>query len=210
MHRHDHAQVRVDVLELLAGEAEADVVHARPAPLLGDADPEQRELRHLAQEVALEAVLAVELVDAGRDARAGPVAHRRDQRAVLLAELEVDHEGSSSASSGSAGAAVASSRTRLGRARPGDEHAHARERAHRRERLLPEALVDDLDLETGLAQAERRQLGLVHLVGLQDDVPLTVRGTPRLAHRSFQAGLRFSITERRPSSTSCVWRSWFR
>ena len=50
VHRHDHAQRRVHVLELLAGEAEADVVHAGAAVLRRHRDAEQAELRHLRQD----------------------------------------------------------------------------------------------------------------------------------------------------------------
>src|SRR4029453_18485738 len=99
--RHDHAQVGVDVLELLAGEPEAQVVHACAAPLLRDADPQQLELAHALQEVAVEAVRAVEVVDLRLDFLPRPLAHRLDERLVLLTQLQLDHGSSLNASSGS-------------------------------------------------------------------------------------------------------------
>ena len=60
MHRHDDAQRGVDVLELLAGEAQADVVHPGAAILLRDRDTEQSEPGHAAEDaIAIEAMLAV-------------------------------------------------------------------------------------------------------------------------------------------------------
>ena len=47
MHRHDHAQRRVDVFELLTDDPEADVVHAGAAILLRHRTAEQAKLRHL-------------------------------------------------------------------------------------------------------------------------------------------------------------------
>ena len=99
MDRHDHAQVGVDVLELLAREPEAQVVHAGAAPLLGDADAEQLQLGHAAQEVAVEAVLAVEVVDLRLDLLRGPSSRTVSTSAsVLVAQLQVDHVSSLSAS----------------------------------------------------------------------------------------------------------------
>ena len=111
----DHPQVGIDVLELLAGETEADVVHARAAPLLRDADPEQLQLGHLAQEVAIETVLPVEIVDERKDVLPAPLAQGGDERLVLVAQLQVDHVSSLSVSS--VGSAVSASRARASVAR---------------------------------------------------------------------------------------------
>ena len=50
VHRHDHAQRRVDVLQLLAGQAEADVVHAGAAVLLRHRDAQQAQPLHAADD----------------------------------------------------------------------------------------------------------------------------------------------------------------
>src|SRR5262249_35440904 len=81
----------VHVLELLAGEPEAHVVHPRPAELLRDADAQELELRHLGEEAPLEAMLAVEVVDLGSDLAPRPVAHRLLDRLLLFRQLEIDH-----------------------------------------------------------------------------------------------------------------------
>jgi hypothetical protein len=86
--------VGVDVLELLAGEPEAQVVHFCPAQLLGDADAEELELCHLGEEAPLETVLAVEVVDLGGDLASRPVANRLLDRLLLFRQLEIDHRPS--------------------------------------------------------------------------------------------------------------------
>src|SRR4029453_5560655 len=99
--RHDHAQVGVDVLELPAGEPEAQGVHAGAPPLLREADPQQLPLAHALQEVAVEAVRAVEVVDLRLDFLPRPLAHRLDERLVLLTQLQLAHGSSLNASPGS-------------------------------------------------------------------------------------------------------------
>ena len=59
MDRHDHAQRGVDVLQSLARQPEADVVHARPAVLLRNGDPKQPQARH-----ATENAIAIEMMGA--------------------------------------------------------------------------------------------------------------------------------------------------
>ena len=85
---HDHPQMGVDVFQLLAHEAEAQVVHAGPAPFLRDADAQQVQVGHPLQEAALEAVLPVEVVDPRRHLAACPVADGLPDRLVLLRQLE--------------------------------------------------------------------------------------------------------------------------
>ena len=85
MHRHDHAQRRVDVLELLAGEAEADVVHAGAAVFLRHRDAEQAELRHAAEDaLAIEAVLPIVFPDVRRDLARAPFADRLLEQALFV------------------------------------------------------------------------------------------------------------------------------
>ena len=180
--------------------------------------PSSCSSRHLAEKAALEAVLAVEVVDLRRDLLLAPLPHRRDERLVLVAQRKVDHVSSPSVVVGPVGEVDAilepgprgqdpSPLVRIG---GGHEDAHHREAADARQRLLPVALVDHPRLETGLAQAQSGQLGLVDLARLENDVPVAVRALRLRAHRSFQAGLRFSDTARRPSSTSWVPSSWLR
>ena len=62
VHRQDDAERRVHVLQLLAGQAEADVIEPRAAVLLGHAHAQEAELRHAAENaVPVELVIAVEL-----------------------------------------------------------------------------------------------------------------------------------------------------
>ena len=89
VHRHDHAQRRVDVLELLADEPEADVVHAGAAVLLRHRASEQPELRHLRKDAAVEPVLAIELADARRDFAGAPFAHRLLEQLLFFGEIEI-------------------------------------------------------------------------------------------------------------------------
>jgi len=91
VHRHDHPQVRVDVLELLAGQAEADVVHAGAAVLGRHRDAEQAELG-IWSEGALEAVFAVELLNAGSDLARAPLPDRRSSR-WCSSVSRINHDG---------------------------------------------------------------------------------------------------------------------
>ena len=72
----DDAQRGVDVLQFLAGETEADVVHARAAVLGRDADAQQAEGGHLRQDRRVEAVLAVQFRDVRARPRAPPIRGR--------------------------------------------------------------------------------------------------------------------------------------
>ena len=89
VHGHDHAQRGVDVLQFLAGEAEADVVHARAAVLRRHRNAEQAELRHLRQDVGIEPVLPVEILDARRDLAGAPLAHRLLEQTMFVGEGKV-------------------------------------------------------------------------------------------------------------------------
>ena len=91
VHRHDHAQRRVDVLELLAGDAQADVIHARAAVLLRDGNTQKAERRHQRKDIRIEAVLPVEIVNAWGDFARGPFADRLLEQALLVGQVEVDH-----------------------------------------------------------------------------------------------------------------------
>ncbi len=88
MHGHDHAQVRVHVLELLGDETQADVVQARPAVLLGNADAEELQVGHPVQELPLEAVRAVEVVDLGGHLGRRPLADGSLDLLVLVGQIE--------------------------------------------------------------------------------------------------------------------------
>ena len=94
MHRHDHAQRRVDVFELFADDAQADVVHAGAAVFGRHRGAEQSQLGHLRQDAAVEAVLAIEVVDLRRDLARAPFAHRALEQLVFFGEIEIKHEPS--------------------------------------------------------------------------------------------------------------------
>ena len=61
--RHDHAQRRVDVLQLLAGQRQADVVKTEPAILLRNRQPENPGLAHLVDDVPAVILLGIPLPD---------------------------------------------------------------------------------------------------------------------------------------------------
>ena len=75
MDAHDHPQKGVDVLQLLAGEGEGDVVEPGAAILLRDGETEDAELTHLAQHFGVELALGVPLLDVRCDLSRGEFAH---------------------------------------------------------------------------------------------------------------------------------------
>ena len=91
VHRQDHAQRRVDVLELLARDAEADVVHAGAAVFGRHADAEQAEVGHLRQDARSKRCSRSSSWMRGATSRRGPLAYRLLEQAVLLGQIEVDH-----------------------------------------------------------------------------------------------------------------------
>jgi hypothetical protein len=85
VNRHDHAQRRVDVLELFAGQPQADVVHAGAAVLLRHRDAEESELGHPAENsIAIEMVLAIVLADVRCHFTCGPLAYRLFEQALFV------------------------------------------------------------------------------------------------------------------------------
>ena len=180
MDGHDHAQVGVHVLELLGDDAEAHVVHARAAVLLGDADPEQVQVGHALQEAALEAVLAVEVVDLRRDLPRRPVAHRLLD--VLVTRLPAQTKASVVLGVLHSDSAVLGQRLGAGRGRAGPRPACSfgtRTRTTEKERTLGSGSWLKVWSTTsasmpGLAQAQGDQLGLVDLRGLRHLVPPAV------------------------------------
>ena len=83
---------RVDARQLLDRERVADRVTARAAVLLGEGDPHEPQLRHLADELDGETALAVELLGDRRDALAGERADGVADQLVLGRQVEV-HAG---------------------------------------------------------------------------------------------------------------------
>ena len=106
MHRQNHAQRRVDVLEFLAGQAEADVVHAGAAVLGGHRHAEQTQFRHLGQDPAIELVGAIELADPRRHLASRPFADGLLEQALLLGQVETEHQadGATGVAPGASGA----------------------------------------------------------------------------------------------------------
>src|ERR1044072_4677523 len=88
---HHDAQGRIHRFQLLADEAERDVVEARPAVLFGDADAEQAKLGHLVEHGAVELLLLVPLLDVRRHLALRELAHGLDERPVFFGQLKVDH-----------------------------------------------------------------------------------------------------------------------
>ena len=92
MHRHDHAQRCVDVLELFARKPEADVVHAGAAVLGRHRHAEQAKPRHAAENaVAIEMMRTVVLADERSDFARRPLAYRLFEQALLVGQGEVNH-----------------------------------------------------------------------------------------------------------------------
>jgi hypothetical protein len=92
VHRHDHAQRRVDVFELLACAAEADVIHARAAVFGRHADTQQAQVGHLRQDLRIELVRAIELADLRRHFAPAPLAYGLLEQLVLVRQIEVNHD----------------------------------------------------------------------------------------------------------------------
>ena len=86
---HDHPQEGVDVLQLLAGEGEGDVVEPGAAILLRDGKAEDAELAHLAQHLGVELALGIPLLDVWRDLARGELAHRVANLNLLGSQGEV-------------------------------------------------------------------------------------------------------------------------
>ena len=89
MDAHDHAQEGVDVLQLLAGEGERDVVEPGAAVLLRNGQTENAELAHLVEHFGVELALGVPLLDVGRDFARGELAHRVANLNLLGSQGEV-------------------------------------------------------------------------------------------------------------------------
>ena len=90
MDAHDHAEGGVGALQLLAQDAEADVVHASAAPALPDGRAQEPQLAHLLEDVAADLALRVPLADVRLDLGRGEVAHRLLHELVLVRQREVD------------------------------------------------------------------------------------------------------------------------
>jgi len=88
----DHAERGIGALQLLAQDREADVVHPRAAVRLGDRSAEEALLGHLREDLAMDLALLVPLADVGQDLGLGKCSGGLLDEAVLVAELEVDHE----------------------------------------------------------------------------------------------------------------------
>jgi hypothetical protein len=89
---HDHAERGVDVLELLADDAETDVVHSGAAVFGRHRRAEQSEIRHLWKDAAIEPVFAVQIVDPGQDLARAPLAYRLLEQPLFFCQIEIEHE----------------------------------------------------------------------------------------------------------------------
>src|SRR5215211_6756112 len=89
MDAHDHPQKGVDVLQLLAGEGEGDVVEPGASILLRDGETEDAELAHFAQRLRVELAFGVPLLDVRRDLTRGEFAYRVTNLNLLGCQGEV-------------------------------------------------------------------------------------------------------------------------
>src|SRR3954451_13451531 len=89
MDAHDHSQESVDVLQLLAGEGERDVVEPGTAILLRDGKTEDAELAHLAQHFGMKLDFGVPLLDVRRHLARRELAHRVLNLNLLGSQREV-------------------------------------------------------------------------------------------------------------------------
>ena len=89
MRRHRDRDGRVDARKLLDRDRVRDRVGAGAAVLLGNRDSHQSELGEGGDELVREALLAVELLRDGRNARLRELAHCAAQQLLLVAQLVV-------------------------------------------------------------------------------------------------------------------------
>ena len=87
----DHPEGRVGPLQLLAQQREADVVHAQAAVPLRDRRPQEAELAHLREDLAVDLAAGVPLPDVGQDLRLDEGAGGVADEPVLVGQGEVDH-----------------------------------------------------------------------------------------------------------------------
>ena len=123
---HGERERAVDPRDLLDADRVARHVHAGAAVLLGDADPEETELRELRHDLLREALFLVPLLGVREDLRAREIADGLAEELVVLGQGEVhdhDHLGgptprrqwSSSACRGASGNGDARARARAAR-----------------------------------------------------------------------------------------------
>src|SRR5436190_17516799 len=91
MHRHYDAQERVNRLQLLRYKTERNVIKTGAAVLLGNANAEQIQLRHLAQHSRVEVLLLVPLLDEGRHFLLRKLPHGLYQCLVIFRQFKIDH-----------------------------------------------------------------------------------------------------------------------
>ena len=84
VHRQDHAEGRVHVLEGFTGDAKAEVVHAGAAVLFGDGHAQQAELGKLRQQAPVECVRAIQFADSGRDFASSPLGNCEFEQLVIV------------------------------------------------------------------------------------------------------------------------------
>jgi hypothetical protein len=81
---HRHPERGIGALQLLAQDAEADVVEAVAAVLLGDRRAQEAELAHSCEDVAAHLVARIPVADVRLDLLRGERADRRLDEAVLV------------------------------------------------------------------------------------------------------------------------------
>ena len=90
MDAHDHAKGGVAALQLLAQDAQADVIHARSAVRLGDGRAQEPEFAHPVEDFTMDLALLVPGSDVRRDLGRHEVAHGLLDEDVLRGERGID------------------------------------------------------------------------------------------------------------------------
>ncbi len=216
VHGHDHAQVGVDVLQLLGHEAEADVVHARRRRT-----PRGCRSRAGAGRPCPSGTPRSKRCSRSRSWIFGATSRAAQSRTAFSTSLWLSSSSNESIElvlgvvrripTPRPRAAAGPGRGRGGPRPPASCGTRTRTTAN--ERTLGSGswlkrLVDDLGLDARLAQPQRHQLGLEDLrrLGHLSQPPCEPpRPRARRRHqRSFQTGLRLPMTAFSPSSASSV------
>src|SRR4029077_19686681 len=80
------------VLEFLAGDTQAHVVHSGAAVLLRHRDPQESKPGHASKNaIAVEAMMPVVFLDVRRDLTRGPLSNRLLEQLLFICQVEADH-----------------------------------------------------------------------------------------------------------------------
>src|ERR1044072_5925577 len=91
MDRHDDAQKSIDSFEYLTHESQRDAIETSAAVLLGNADAEQIQRRHLLQYGRIKLLFLIPFLDMRRNFLLRKLAHRLHERLVIISQFKIDH-----------------------------------------------------------------------------------------------------------------------